>query len=84
MWLERPFALIGWTGSRMWNRFTRHLANQHGLSLSAHGLIHIPDQHGECRLVPYETHPGAGVVRNEEDVMRLIGLPWVPPHLRNA
>ena len=96
VWIERAFALHAWTGSRMLNRMTRLLANEHGLSLSAHCLLTVPpreaigeEAHRACRLVPYETHPCDAAalwepVRNEEDLFRLIGIPWVSPRLRNA
>ena len=89
VWVERAFALYAWTGSRMFNRATRLLANEHGLSLSAHCLLTVPNHaaggHGaSCQLVPYETHPAAGPVNTEEDVLRLLGIPWLPPGLRNA
>jgi hypothetical protein len=34
--------------------------------------------------VPQETHPGTPVPRTEEDVLRLLGVPWLPPHLRDV
>ena len=40
----------------------------------------------EPLLVPLETHPPpvGRAVETEEDILRLLGLPWLPPHLRNA
>ena len=59
---------------------------RHHLSLSAHCLLTVPskDSTDEPKLVPYETHPSAGPVRCEADVFRLLGLPYLPPHLRDA
>lgn len=39
---------------------------------------------GQPRLVPLETHPGTPYPRSEEDVLRLLGVPWLPPHLRDV
>jgi len=154
--IEWPFALLSWTGSKMFNRLIRRFANLQGLSLSAHGLLTVPHHpisqqlrsrssssssssssvrpqqpqgpkkgtyapfaarptppssplpslscsssssqpvaHGnsdhehsaEPKLIPYQTGKdplGMRPVRTERDVLALIGLPWLPPHLRNA
>ena len=49
VWVERAFALYAWTGSRMFNRATRLLANEHGLSLSAHCRSEERRVGKECR-----------------------------------
>ena len=36
-----PYARIGWTGSRQYNRGMRHYANKMGYMLSSHGMVHI-------------------------------------------
>ena len=69
------------THTKVFNRLTRLLANEQKLSLSAHALLTVEDP---PRMVPYETDPTAPPPRTEEDVLRLIGLPMLPPHLRNA
>ena len=79
--VEWPFTLLSWTGSKVFNRLTRLLANEQKLSLSAHALLTVEDP---PRMVPYETDPAAPPPRTEADVLRLIGLPVLPPHLRNA
>ena len=78
--VEWPFTLVAWTGSKVFNRMIRLHANNMGLSLSAHALMTVPD----AQLVPYETNPDDPPVLTEEDVFKLIGLPYLPPHLRNA
>ena len=99
-YIEWPFALLSWTGSKVFNRLTRHLSNKMGYSLSAHGILTVTgDSEQEPKLVPYETHRGFIVTDEEEDtaardshlrieteecVLRLLGIPWLPPHLRNA
>ena len=87
--VEWPFTLIAWTGSKVFNRMIRLHANNMGLSLSAHSLLTVPESHGtgtaeRAQLVPYETNPDEMPPRTEADVFRLIGLPYLPPHLRNA
>jgi len=45
------------------------------------------DNSAEPKLIPYQTGKdplGMRPVRTERDVLALIGLPWLPPHLRNA
>ena len=82
--VEWPFALLSWTGGKMFNRMLRDFANKHRLSLSAHCLMTVPGDGSEARLVPAETHPDAPLPRTEEDVLRLLGIPWLPPHLRDV
>ena len=36
-WAERPFALLGWTGSRQYLRFLRQHADHCGMTLNSHG-----------------------------------------------
>ncbi|CAH0367537.1 unnamed protein product [Pelagomonas calceolata] len=82
--LEWPFALLSWTGGKVYNRLLRDYANKIGCSLSAHCLMTVPADASSPRLVPQETHPGTPVPRTEEDVLRLLGVPWLPPHLRDV
>lgn len=62
-------ALVYFTGSKEHNIELRKLAIGQGLSLSEYGL-----KRGE------RTARG----RTEEDVYRALGLPWIPPELREA
>ncbi|MCX8009040.1 MAG: DNA polymerase/3'-5' exonuclease PolX [Patescibacteria group bacterium] len=57
------------TGSKHHNIHLRSYAQDKGLSLSEHGIKHMKT--GE--MYEYD---------NEEDVYRAIGLPWIPPELR--
>jgi DNA polymerase mu len=41
---QLPFALIGWTGSKQYNRFIRHHANSRGLYFNSHGLFRTHDR----------------------------------------
>lgn len=38
----------------------------------------------EPLLVPYQTSPKSKQPITEKDVFDLLGMPWIPPHLRNA
>jgi DNA polymerase mu len=75
------YALIGWTGSIMLNRFMRRYArDQLGYCLTNHGIVRIRDR----ALVPNEL-PGDGrTLQTEKEVFEFLGLPYIPPHLRNA
>lgn len=85
--LEWPFALLSWTGGKVFNRLLRAYANQIQCSLSAHCLMRVPDGEFEpanILQIPNETHPNTPIPRTEEDVLRLLGIPWLPPHLRDV
>jgi len=82
-WIEYPFALLSWTGSALFNRLVRQRANDHGLSLSAHCLLTVPEDGSEPKLLPYEDASPARVT-SERGIFKLLGLPWLPPHLRDA
>ncbi|MDT0382194.1 DNA polymerase/3'-5' exonuclease PolX [Streptomyces sp. DSM 42041] len=62
-------ALIYFTGSKAHNIRIRERAVRHKLKLSEYGLFH--------------TETGRKIAaRTEEDVYRRLGLPWIPPTLR--
>lgn len=62
-------ALQYFTGSKAHNIRTREMAVHHGLKLSEYGL--------------FDTATGERVVsRTEEEVYARLGLPWIPPTLR--
>ena len=82
--LEWPFALLSWTGGKVYNRLLRLHANKMDASLSAHCLMTVPKDGTDAKLIPLETHPGTPWPRTEEDVLRLLGVPWLPPHLRDV
>lgn len=64
---EFPFALHHFTGSREHNTRLRGRAKKLGLKMSEWGVFR-----GDERLA----------AANEEEVLALVGLPWIPPELR--
>ncbi|XP_035866231.1 DNA-directed DNA/RNA polymerase mu isoform X4 [Phyllostomus discolor] len=67
-----PFALLGWTGSKHFERELRQFSRkERGLWLNSHGLFD-PEQKALLRAAA------------EEDVFRHLGLAYLPPEQRNA
>jgi DNA polymerase (family 10) len=66
------FALHHFTGSKEHNVAMRHRALGRGLSMSEWGFKSVDDK---------TVAPGA---KNEEEVFRALGLPWIPPELREG
>ncbi|XP_044802731.1 DNA-directed DNA/RNA polymerase mu isoform X3 [Bubalus bubalis] len=67
-----PFALLGWTGSKHFERELRRFSRkERGLCLNSHGLFD-PEQ----KTVFH--------VASEEDIFRLLDLEYLPPEQRNA
>lgn len=67
-----PFALLGWTGSKHFERELRRFSRkERGLWLNSHGLFD-PEQ-----KVVFQ-------VAAEEDIFRHLGLTYLPPEQRNA
>ncbi|KAM5274064.1 DNA-directed DNA/RNA polymerase mu isoform 2-T2 [Ctenodactylus gundi] len=67
-----PFALLGWTGSQLFERELRRFSRKEkGLCLNSHGLFD-PEQ----KTVFH--------VASEDDIFRLLGLAYLPPEQRNA
>jgi DNA polymerase (family 10) len=64
---EFPFALHHFTGSKEHNTLLRGRAKKRGLKMSEWGVFR-----GDERLS----------AANEEEVLGLVGLPWIPPELR--
>jgi DNA polymerase (family 10) len=62
-------ALVYFTGSKQHNIILRRLGQQRGLKINEYGVFR-----GTRRV--------AG--RTEEEVYRAVGLPWIPPELREA
>ena len=62
-------ALVYFTGSKQHNILIRRLGQQRGLKINEYGVFR-----GSRRV--------AG--RTEKDVYRSVGLPWIPPELREA
>lgn len=65
-------ALLYFTGSKPHNIRIREIAVRRGLKLSEYGLFQLSEE-GEDRLVVAET---------EQEVYERLGLPWIPPPLR--
>ncbi|XP_076974078.1 DNA-directed DNA/RNA polymerase mu isoform X2 [Tamandua tetradactyla] len=67
-----PFALLGWTGSKHFERELRCFSRREkGLCLSSHALFDLKQE---------EFLPAA----SEEDIFRHLGLKYLPPEQRNA
>jgi len=66
------FALHHFTGSKEHNVAMRHRALGRGLSMSEWGFKSVDDKN---------VAPGA---KNEEEVFQALGLPWIPPELREG
>ncbi|XP_012502440.1 PREDICTED: DNA-directed DNA/RNA polymerase mu isoform X2 [Propithecus coquereli] len=67
-----PFALLGWTGSKLFQRELRRFSRKEkGLWLNSHGL-YDPEQETFFH------------VASEEDIFRHLGLEYLPPEQRNA
>lgn len=64
-------AVLGWTGSRNFEKDIRRFAKTKGFKLDSSGLV----TREEGTLVK---------TRAEEDVFRILGLQWMPPELRNC
>ena len=62
-------ALLHYTGSANHITALRHLAQHRGWSLTAHGLYRLTDQSCPATV-------------EEEDIYRFLGLPYIPPELR--
>ncbi|XP_003805292.2 DNA-directed DNA/RNA polymerase mu isoform X17 [Pan paniscus] len=67
-----PFALLGWTGSKLFQRELRRFSRKEkGLWLNSHGLFD-PEQKTFFQAA------------SEEDIFRHLGLEYLPPEQRNA
>jgi DNA polymerase mu len=65
------FAQLGWTGSRQFERAIRRYAEkERGISLSDHGM-----EGRGTEEISFE---------NEEEIFAFLGVPYLPPHLRNC
>ncbi|XP_037693161.1 DNA-directed DNA/RNA polymerase mu isoform X1 [Choloepus didactylus] len=67
-----PFALLGWTGSKHFERELRRFSRREkGLCLSSHSLFDLQQE----KFLP---------AASEEDIFRHLGLKYLPPEQRNA
>lgn len=69
-------ALYYFTGSKEHNVHTRTMAVKKGLTVNEYGVFRVSGQ-GRAHRVQRRI---AG--KTEEEVMRAIGLPWIPPEIR--
>jgi DNA polymerase (family 10) len=81
VWVHPPerfgTALQYATGSKDHNVALRQLALEKGLSLSEHALLKVSGKGDPS------TSPGQEILcATEEEVYRTLGLPWIPPELR--
>ena len=88
------YALLGWTGSKMYNRFCRQYARQLGLMLNNHCMVKRVDDEGhDCkhwqgaRIFPTEIqghkYEGLWPVTERAIVEQLLEMPYLEPHERN-
>jgi DNA polymerase (family 10) len=71
-------ALVYFTGSKDHNIVLRGLAKDRGLKINEYGVFRVDEKAGAKQ----NADPIAG--RTEEDVYATLGLPWIPPELREA
>lgn len=73
-------ALHYFTGSKEHNIAVRKLGVQKRLRISEYGVFRVPEGVSEEELGPEDGERAGG--EREEDVFRAVGMPWVPPELR--
>ncbi|BDA49904.1 probable DNA polymerase lambda at C-terminar half [Coccomyxa sp. Obi] len=93
---ERAACILGWTGSRQYLRFLRQYAADRGMHLNSHRIMRrdgsraiiVPDEGPPLdrdRVPRWPPGWGPGrTVETEADIFELLGLPYRPPHERNA
>jgi DNA polymerase/3'-5' exonuclease PolX len=69
---ERPTFILHATGSADHNEFLRQVAKSKGMLLNEYGLFDITTRRRKPR------------VKEESDVYRVLGIPYVPPHERRG
>ncbi|KAH9985907.1 Nucleotidyltransferase [Russula vinacea] len=80
-WESRGAALIYYTGDDIFNRSMRLKANKMGYSLNQRGLFAGVVRSTGDRSV--KTNTGHIIAsETEEDIFRILGVPWVEPHER--
>lgn len=83
-------ALVYFTGSKEHNIALRTRALERGLSISEYGVFRLADHDGagadeDAVLSSTGRELGVRVAgRTEEDVYESVGLPWIPPELRES
>jgi len=80
-WESRGATLIYFTGDDIFNRSMRLKANKMGFSLNQRGLFAGVVRSTKDRSV--KTNSGHIIAsETEEDIFRMLGIPWVEPHER--
>ena len=80
-WKERGAALIYFTGNDIFNRSLRLLASKKGMGLNQRGLFRdMLRGPGRVKM----TRGTCIASESEEEIFRLLGVPWRPPELRNC
>jgi DNA polymerase/3'-5' exonuclease PolX len=80
---QHAFALLGWTGNKMYNRELRRWADNHGFHLSSSGLwkLDTADDAGKSGCAD---NPIVSVAAcTEEEVLQALGLPYLAPGERH-
>lgn len=72
-------ALVYFTGSKAHNVHLRQLAQDRGLRISEYGVFEVEGE-GEAEGDPWSGEWITG--KTEEEVYEQVGLPWIPPELR--
>jgi DNA polymerase IV len=80
-WKERGAALIYFTGNDIFNRSLRLLASKKGMGLNQRGLFK-DTLRGPMRVKL--TRGTCIASESEEEIFRILGVPWRPPELRNC
>eukprot|EP00045_Choanoeca_perplexa_P001894 m.22235 g.22235 ORF g.22235 m.22235 type:complete len:546 (-) comp11220_c0_seq1:33-1670(-) len=76
---QEAFALLGWTGNKMYNRELRRWADNHGYHLSSSGLWRLDTAADDSADNPIISIPAT----SEVEVLQALGLPYWPPEQRN-
>eukprot|EP00054_Salpingoeca_dolichothecata_P026666 m.192059 g.192059 ORF g.192059 m.192059 type:complete len:76 (-) comp25728_c0_seq15:37-264(-) len=69
---SKVLCLLGWTGSDMFERNLRHIAETKKFHLSNHGFEYLGEPSYFVK------------VEKEEDVFTKLGLEYIPPEFRNV
>ena len=80
-WKERGAALIYFTGNDIFNRSLRLLASKKGMGLNQRGLFK-DTLRGPNRVKL--TRGKLIASESEEEIFRILGVPWRAPELRNC
>lgn len=80
-WKERGAAFIYFTGNDIFNRSLRLLASKKGMGLNQRGLFK------DTLRGPMRVKLTRGTLlasESEQEIFKILGVPWRPPELRNC